>query len=119
MAEGYYRSRSATYVHPGVICRSTTGTGTSARLALMNYEGSIKPGDKLETVSLRETGFIGEFTSVEEEGEYQVIKNSITGKGYVIARSDIVVNCDDPMVECDSLHHILSSRHPGKITPKS
>ena len=119
VAEGYYRSRSATYVHPGVICRSTTGTGTSARLALMNYEGSIKPGDKLETVSLRETGFIGEFTSVEEEGEYQVIKNSITGKGYVIARSDIVVNCDDPMVECDSLHHILSSRHPGKITPKS
>jgi proline racemase len=119
VAEGYYRSRSATYVHPGVICRSTTGTGTSARLALMNYEGSIKPGDKLETVSLRETGFIGEFTSVEEEGEYQVIKNSITGKGYVIARSDIVVNCDDPMVECGSLHHILSSRHPGKITPKS
>ncbi|HAZ87607.1 MAG TPA: proline racemase, partial [Marinobacter adhaerens] len=38
---------------------------------------------------------------------------------YVIARSDIVVNCDDPMVECGSLHHILSSRHPGKITPKS
>jgi trans-L-3-hydroxyproline dehydratase len=119
LAEGYYRSRSATYVHPGVICRSTTGTGTSARLALMNYEGTVRPGDKLETISLRETGFIGEFTSVAEEDEYQVIKNSITGKGYVIARSDIVVNCDDPMVECGSLHHILSSRHAGKITPKS
>ena len=113
VAEGYYRSRSATYVHPGVICRSTTGTGTSARLALMNYEGRIRPGDKLETVSLRETGFIGEFTSVETEGEYQVVKNSITGKGYVIARSDIVVNCDDPMVDCDGLHHILSARHKG------
>ncbi len=34
-------------------CRGTTGTGTSARLALMNYEGTIKPGDRLETVSLR------------------------------------------------------------------
>ncbi|CAN0602256.1 unnamed protein product, partial [Ectocarpus sp. 12 AP-2014] len=44
VADGYYRSRSATYVHPGVICRSTTGTGTSARLALMNHEGRIKPG---------------------------------------------------------------------------
>ncbi len=63
VADGYFRSRSATYVHPpGVICRSTTGTGTSARLALMNYEGRIQPGDKLETVSLRDTGFIGEFT---------------------------------------------------------
>lgn len=108
VADGYYRSRSATYVHPGVICRSTTGTGTSARLALMNHEGLIKPGDKLETVSLRETGFIGELTSVGQVGNYQVVNNNITGKGYVIARSDIVINCDDPMVECGSLTHILS-----------
>ncbi|MBY5963942.1 proline racemase family protein [Marinobacter nauticus] len=114
VADGYFRSRSATYVHPGVICRSTTGTGTSARLALMNYEGRIQPGDKLETVSLRDTGFIGEFTTVETEGDYQVVKNSITGKSYVIAHSDIVVNCDDPMVDCDGLHHILSSRHPQR-----
>jgi proline racemase len=97
-------------VHPGVICRSTTGTGTSARLALMNYEGSIKPGDRLETVSLRETSFIGEFSAVEQSGEVQMVKNQITGKSYVIARSDIVVNCDDPMVECGSLHHILSGQ---------
>ncbi|MDO6441000.1 MULTISPECIES: proline racemase family protein [unclassified Marinobacter] len=110
VADGYYRSRSATYVHPGVICRSTTGTGTSARLALMNYEGLIKPGDKLETVSLRETGFIGEFSAIEQEGRYQVVKNNITGKSYVIARSDIVVNCDDSLVDCDGLHHILTNR---------
>ncbi|MEH6355364.1 MAG: proline racemase family protein [Marinobacter sp.] len=110
VGEGYYRSRSATYVHPGVICRSTTGTGTSARLALMNYEGTIKPGDRLETVSLRETSFIGEFSAVERSGEVQMVKNTITGKSYVIARSDIVVNCDDPMVECSGLHHILSGQ---------
>lgn len=110
VTEGYYRSRSATYVHPGVICRSTTGTGTSARLALMHYEGLIHPGDRLETVSLRETGFVGEFSAIEQEGEYQVVKNNIAGKGYVIARSDIVVNCEDSLVDCDGLHHILSSR---------
>lgn len=119
VADGYFRSRSATYVHPGVICRSTTGTGTSARLALMNYERRIQPGDRLETVSLRQTGFIGQFSGVEREGEYEVVRNHITGKSYVIARSDIVVNCDDPMVECDSLHHILSGRHAGTPTPES
>ena len=111
VADGYYRSRSATYVHPGVICRSTTGTGTSARLALMNYEGRIQPGDRLETVSLRETGFIGEFTEEEQAGEHRAVRNTITGRGFVIARSDIVVNCDDPMVSCGQLQHILSSRH--------
>lgn len=119
VAEGYYRSRSATYVHPGVICRSTTGTGTSARLALMNYEGSIQPGDRLETVSLRETGFIGQFSSVEREGDLDVVKNHITGKGYVIAHSSIVINCDDPMVDCSSLRHILSGRHSDSFDPES
>jgi len=110
VAGGYYRSRSATYVHPGVICRSTTGTGTSARLALMNHEGLIRPGDRLETVSLRETSFIGEFSAVEQESGYQVVKNTITGKGYVVARSDIVVNCEDSLVDCNELRHILSSQ---------
>ena len=76
VGEGYVRSRSTTYVHPGVICRSTTGTGTSARLALMNYEGRLNIGDKLETVSLRETGFIGTFTGTHQEGAYQVVENT-------------------------------------------
>ncbi|MEQ6918113.1 proline racemase family protein [Halomonas aquatica] len=104
----FYRSRSTTYVHPGVICRSTTGTGTSARLALMQHEGSIQPGDRLETVSLRETGFIGEFTDTRQEGPHTVVENTITGKSYVLAHSDIVVNCDDPLVECAGLQHILT-----------
>lgn len=111
VAEGYIRSRSTTYVHPGVICRSTTGTGTSARLALMKYEGRLSIGDKLETVSLRETGFIGTFTGTHQEGAYQVVENTITGRSYVLAESDIVINCDDPMVACGELHHILSDRH--------
>ncbi|MDZ7749708.1 MAG: proline racemase family protein [Halofilum sp. (in: g-proteobacteria)] len=100
VADDAYRSRSTTYVHPGVICRSTTGTGTSARLALMYHEGRIGPGDRLETVSLRDTTFVGALTGVREAGGHQVVDNTITGRGYVLARSEIVVNCDDPMVEC-------------------
>ncbi|NMT64302.1 proline racemase family protein [Marinobacter orientalis] len=112
LSDHFYRSRSATYVHPGVICRSTTGTGTSARLALMNYEGTISPGDRLETVSLRETGFIGEFTGVRQEGPHEVVENTITGKSYVLSRGDIIVNCDDPLIDCRGLTHILTSAHP-------
>jgi len=110
VAEGYTRSRSTTYVHPGVICRSTTGTGTSARLALMNHEGRLNIGDKLETVSLRETGFIGTATGRHQQGTFQVVENTITGRSYVLANSEIVINCDDPMVHCGKLHHILTDR---------
>ncbi|MGM0435318.1 MAG: proline racemase family protein [Pseudomonadota bacterium] len=114
VADNFYRSRSTTYVHPGVICRSTTGTGTSARLALMNHEGRIQPGDRLETISLRETGFIGNFTGTHQEGPHQVVENTITGKSYVLAHSDIVVNCDDPMVECSGLQPIVARRKGGQ-----
>ncbi|MFD2192034.1 proline racemase family protein [Pistricoccus aurantiacus] len=111
VAEGFYRSRSATYVHENVICRSTTGTGTSARLALMHHEGLVQPGDRLETVSLRDSGFIGELTRARRDGNHDVVDNTITGKAHVLARSDIIINRDDPMVNCDGLHHILTSRH--------
>lgn len=110
LGNGYYRSRSATYVHPGVICRSTTGTGTSARLALMHYEGLIEPGDKLETISLRDTRFVGEYTGIKQQGRFPVIENNITGKSYVIAKSDIIVNPDDPMVTSEGLNALLSER---------
>ncbi len=111
LSDHFYRSRSTTYVHPGVICRSTTGTGTSARLALMHHEGILKPGDRLETVSLRNTGFIGEFTGTRQEGTHRVVENNITGKGYILSRSQTVVNCEDPMVQCAGLHHILTDGH--------
>ena len=114
VADGYYRSRSATYVHPGVICRSTTGTGTSARLALMHHEGRIRPGERLETVSLRETSFIGEFTGLTEACGHQLVENNITGRSHVLARSEIVVNCDDPLVECTGLRHILTADRAAK-----
>lgn len=107
-AKGQYASRSTTYVHPGVICRSTTGTGTSARLALMQYEKHIVPGDTLETCSLRETRFRGKFTGISQlEGGQTLVENSITGKAYVLNRAEIIVNADDPMVSHEGLSSLL------------
>lgn len=106
-APGRYESRSATYVHPGVICRSTTGTGTSARLALMQHEKRIVPGDTLETCSLRETRFTGQFTGLSQVAGQTLVENSITGKAYVLNRADIIVNTDDPMVKSDGLASLL------------
>jgi len=37
------------------------------------------------------------------------VENTITGKSYVLNRTDIIVNCDDPMIECGGLEHILTS----------
>lgn len=105
--DGFYTSRSTTYVHPGVICRSTTGTGTSARLAYLQYEDKIKPGERLETVSLRGTKFIGTFDGVENIDGQNVIRNRTTGKSYIIAKSEILVNCDDCLTKYNELAKVI------------
>jgi len=109
IAEGRFESPSATYVHPGVICRSPTGTGTSARLALMQYEGLIKPGESLETVSLRNTRFVGTYYGDTKIGGYHGVSNRITGKAQVIARSEIVVDLDEPLVDPTDLELVLDT----------
>lgn len=105
--DGLYQSRSATYVHPGVICRSTTGTGTSARLALLVAAGELGPGDRLETVSLRNTRFVGTVTGVRSEGNLQVVDNTISGRAWLLGRTEVVVNDDDPLVDVSALPVLL------------
>ncbi|MGK0256494.1 MAG: proline racemase, partial [Arcobacteraceae bacterium] len=105
--DGFYSSKSVTYVHPGVICRSTTGTGTSARLAYLQYENKIKTGDKLETVSLRGTKFVGTFDAIENIDGQNIIKNRTTGKSYIIAKSEIFVNPGDCLVKYDELRKVM------------
>ncbi|MCP1676543.1 proline racemase [Natronocella acetinitrilica] len=109
IADQAYRSRSATYVHPGVICRSTTGTGTSARLALMRHEGLVEAGASLETVSLRDTRFTGTITACRREAHAEVVENTITGRAFVLAHSEIVINADDPLVDLRQLRHVLDA----------
>lgn len=107
-ANGRLESPSATYVHPGVICRSPTGTGTSARMALMAERGELQEGEELETISPRGNRFIGTLLGEAEVGKYKARHSHITGRGRVLARSHIVVDLDDPLVDASDLAHLLT-----------
>ncbi|GAB4085529.1 proline racemase family protein [Myceligenerans cantabricum] len=103
-----YESPSATYVHPGVICRSPTGTGTSARLALMARHGQIGEGDSLETISPRGSRFVGTVLEDARVGDYPALHSTITGSARLMAHSRITVDLDDPLVDESDLEHVLS-----------
>lgn len=107
VAPGRYRSRSTTYVHPRVICRSTTGTGTSARLALMHLQGDLKPGDSLETVSLRDTRFTGTMLGTHQQGTHRVLENTISGRSHVLNQTTINIDCEDPLIDCSDLLKVI------------
>ena len=107
IGEEGYRSRSATYVHPGVICRSPTGTGTSARLARMYEQGRIRDGQYLDTISPRESSFRGTVLGAARVGGHEALHSHITGRAWTLAHSQILVDLDDPLVEISDLEHLL------------
>ena len=108
LGEGRLESPSATYVHPGVICRSPTGTGTSARLALMARRGEIHEGESLETISPRGNRFVGTVMADAQVGHYPALHSTITGRARLLAHSRIVVDLDDPLVDVSDLAHLLT-----------
>ncbi|GAA4425765.1 proline racemase family protein [Georgenia halophila] len=109
VGEGRLESPSATYVHPGVLCRSPTGTGTSARLALMARRGQIREGESLETVSPRGSRFVGTVMGQAKVGDYTALHSTITGGAKMMAHSRITVDLDDPLVDASDLEHVLSA----------
>lgn len=108
LENGKVESRSATYVHPGVICRSPTGTGASARLALMAGDGELAPGDTLETISPRGNRFLGTVLEETVVGDFPAWNSKITGRARVLARSRLTVDLDDPLVDASDLEQVLS-----------
>ncbi|MEG3616042.1 proline racemase family protein [Isoptericola haloaureus] len=112
LGEGRYESPSATYVHPGVLCRSPTGTGTSARLALMARRGQIARGESLETISPRGNRFVGTVLDEAKVGEYGALHSTITGGARLLAHSQITVDLDDPLVDASDLEHVLVAQAP-------
>ncbi|MEN5072981.1 proline racemase family protein [Isoptericola cucumis] len=114
--DGAYESPSATYVHPGVLCRSPTGTGTSARMALMARRGQIGEGDTLETVSPRGSRFVGTVLQEARVGAFPALHSTITGTARLIAHSHLTVDLDDPLVDGSDLEHVLSVQSDAGLT---
>lgn len=104
---GSRRARAATYVHPGVICRSPTGTGTSARMALLVADGELAIGDALETTSPYGNRFVGRALEASRVGGHAALRSTITARPWTVARSRVVLHPERLGVEPGSLLPIL------------
>lgn len=113
--DGGLRGASATYGHPGVIWRCPTGTGTSARLALMAARGEIGPGTPLETVSPAGNAFTGVITGLSSVGGHRAVDTTITAQPYPVANMDLTIDIDAPMMRPYELQDILIT--PGNVRP--
>lgn len=89
-------TRSAVAIQPGKIDRSPTGTGVSARMAVLAARGQMNVGDTLTTRSIIDGCFIGRIAAETALGDVSAIIPEITGRGWVTGTHQHMLDPTDP-----------------------
>jgi len=89
-------TRHAVAIRPGKIDRSPTGTGVSARLAVLHARGQAEPGVELVARSIIDSQFIGRIEEVSAIGNLPAIVPSIEGRAWITGTRELQLDPDDP-----------------------
>jgi proline racemase len=92
-------TRHAVAIRPGKIDRSPTGTGVSARLAVLHARRQINVGQRLVASSIIDSTFVGRIESETAIGQTPAIIPSIEGRAWTTGRREIWCDPDDPWPE--------------------
>jgi proline racemase len=98
-------SRNAVVIAPGRLDRSATGTGLSARMAVLHARGLMAVGDGMTHASPIGSTFDGRIVAETENG----IVPAIRGSAFVTGRTELYVDDRDPFPE----GYLLNDTWPG------
>ena len=90
---------NAVVIRPGKIDRSPTGTGLSARLAVLHARGDIEVGQSLVGRSIIGSEFEGRVEEALLLQSKPAIRPSITGRAWITGQRRLVLDPDDPWPE--------------------
>jgi proline racemase len=92
-------TRNAVVVAPGRLDRSATGTGLSARLAVLHARGLMKPGDSMTHASPLGSTFEGRIVEETRVGDRQAIVPAIRGSAWITGVTQVLIDPSDPFPE--------------------
>ena len=102
-------TKTAVVVAPGRLDRSATGTGLSARLAVLHARGLMTVGEAMTHASVIGSSFVGRIVSETTVGGRPAIVPAIRGSGWITGVTELYVDADDPFPE----GYLLSDTWPG------
>ena len=103
--------RNAVVIDPAKIDRSPTGTGCSARMAVLHARGLLKAGDRFSGISILGSRFDCTLEEITQVGGRAAIIPSITGRAWVTGTRQEMLDPDDPWPE----GYRLSDTWPAKL----
>ena len=92
-------SRHVCVFADGEVDRSPTGTGVSARLAILHARGEIRPGERIEIESIAGTRFGGRVVSTAALGPHAAVLPEVDGSAFITGRHEFLLAPDDELPE--------------------
>jgi trans-L-3-hydroxyproline dehydratase len=102
-------TKNAVVVAPGRLDRSATGTGLSARMAVLHERGSMHAGDTMTHASVLGTTFDGRIVGETTVGGRPAIVPAIRGSAWITGITQVMLDPTDPFPE----GYLLSDTWPG------
>lgn len=96
---GVKTGRNAVVVQPGKVDRSPTGTGCSARLAVLRARGEIDIHEPFTGVSIIDSEFHCRIESETKVGDKAAVVPSLSGRGFVTGTHQHMLDPNDPWPE--------------------
>jgi trans-L-3-hydroxyproline dehydratase len=92
-------TRNAVVVAPGRLDRSATGTGLSARLAVLHTRSQMKVGDAMTHASVIGSTFDGRIVEETRVGDHAAIVPAIRGSAWITGITQVLIDPADPFPE--------------------
>jgi proline racemase len=102
-------TKNAVVIAPGRLDRSATGTGLSARMAVLHARGLMKVGDTMTHASAIGSTFDGRIVAETTVDDQRAIVPAIRGSAFITGTTELYVDADDPYPE----GYLLSDTWPG------
>jgi len=90
-------SRHCCIFAEGEVDRSPTGTGVSARLAILNKKNEIKPGVDISINSIINTSFTCKIARLTQVENQKAIIPEVTGSAYITGVHTFLIDPHDPL----------------------
>ena len=98
-AEGELVQRNVTVFADGEVDRSPCGSGTSARLALLDADGRLPRGAPLRHLSIVGSEFVGRVVAGAVVGDTPAVVTEVEGRAFRMGSAVFGVEPDDPLAE--------------------
>ena len=94
--DGVLHGRNAVAIRPGKIDRSPTGTGCSARMAVLHARGELQIGEAFIGVSIIGSRFDCQIESETMVGDYRAIVPIVSGQAWITGTAQLMLDPADP-----------------------